>query len=430
MGPAAEADAPSPGAVRRLIAVIASGIFVLGFGWPGLIGRIPFTLLFKNQLGLTADKVAGFWAIGTVAYYLKPLVGIVCDAFPLGGTRRRGYLVWGATAAALFWLAFALAPRAYGPFVALMVLLNLAMVVVSTALGGLQVELSQRHGATGRLAALRSAIEGLMYICGGPVAGLLASVAFGWTAVTGALIVASFIPVAALLYREPPAPRTPALVLAAARAQVRTIMRSRPMWGTAGLILLFFLAPGFQTPLLYIQQDVLRLSPRAMGGLAALAGTGWLVGAALYSRLCRRFTLRTLLMTGIALNGVGALLYQHYDSPRAAALIELTFGVLYMLGMLPLFDLAARATPKGSESFGFGLMLSISNIGQFAISDPVGSLLYARYHFPLSKLVWVNTLSTLAVLLFVPLLPRALLAAREGKAAAGAASGREANRQP
>ena len=49
MRPAAEADA-SPGAVRRLIAVIASGIFVLGFGWPGLIGRIPFTLLFKNQL--------------------------------------------------------------------------------------------------------------------------------------------------------------------------------------------------------------------------------------------------------------------------------------------------------------------------------------------------------------------------------------------
>ncbi len=427
MRPAAEADAESPAEPRRLLAVIASGIFVLGFGWPGLIGRIPFTLLLKNQLGLPADKVANFWAIGIVAYYVKPLVGLLCDAYPLGGTRRRGYLLGGAVLAAVGWLTFAVVPRAYVPLVLVMVVLNLAMVVVSTAVGGLQVALSQRYGATGRLASLRAAIEGVQVIAGGPVAGLLASVAFGWTTLTGALILASFIPVVALLYREPRAPQRPATVWADARAQFRTIAQSRAMWTTAGLILLFFLAPGFQTPLLYVQQDVLKMGPRMMGVLAACIGVGWMAGAALYSQLCKRLPLRLLLPAGIALNGAGTLLYLRYDSVSAAMVIEGVFGVLFSLGSLPLFDLAARATPKGSESFGFGLMLSISNIGQFAISDPLGSRLYAHYHIGFPNLVWVNTLSTLAVLLFVPLLPRALLAAREGTAPTP--SGSEADRQ-
>ena len=142
------------------------------------------------------------------------------------------------------------------------------------------------------------------------------------------------------------------------------------MWSAAGLLFLFSLAPGFQTPLLYYQQDVLKLDPRLMGLLQVCAGIGWIVGAALYSRLCRRFPLRLLLVAGIALNGLGTLLFLRYDSAPAAATIEAVFGVLFSLGALPLYDLAARATPKGSESFGFGLMLSIASIGQFAISDP------------------------------------------------------------
>jgi hypothetical protein len=54
----------------------------------------------------------------------------------------------------------------------------------------------------------------------------------------------------------------------------------------------------------------------------------------------------------------------------------------------------------------------------FAISDPVGSYLYSRYQVSFKELVWINAGSTAAVLLFVPLLPAALLAAREQSRAA------------
>ncbi len=47
-------------------------------------------------------------------------------------------------------------------------------------------------------------------------------------------------------------------------------------------------------------------------------------------------------------------------------------------------------------------MMSIRNIALFAISDPLGSRLYSRYHVGFKQLVWLNAGATAAVLLFVP----------------------------
>jgi hypothetical protein len=56
-------------------------------------------------------------------------------------------------------------------------------------------------------------------------------------------------------------------------------------------------------------------------------------------------------------------------------------------------------------------------VAQFAVSDVLGSLLYERLHTGFTGLIWINAGSSAAVLLFVPFLPAALLAAREGKSA-------------
>jgi predicted MFS family arabinose efflux permease len=398
---------------RPLIAVIATGIFVTGFGWPGIIGRLPFSLLLKNQLHLPAYKVAGFWAIATIAWYVKPLFGLTADAYPIFGTRRRGYLLTGTVLSGLFWLTFIVVPHDYVPFVIVTTLLNIAMAFVSTVVGGLQVETSQRYGATGRLASLRTALEGVMNLLAGPVSGWLAVRAFGWTAVAGACVLCSFLPVVAIFYREPAGAQRDTAVWAAARRQLGIIVRSRAMWGATGLLFLVYLAPGFQTPMLYYQQDVLKFDPRFMGFLQLLGGAGGILGALAYSVLCRRLPLRFSLTGGIVLNAASTLLYLRYDGAGAAMVIDSTAALLGTLATLPLYDLAARATPSGSESFGFALMMSVRNVAIFAISDPLGSYLYDHYNLGFKHLVWLNAGSSAAVLLFVPLLPAALLAARE-----------------
>ena len=207
---------------------------------------------------------------------------------------------------------------------------------------------------------------------------------------------------------------TPGVWAAAAR-QLRAIRGSRTLWSAAGLLFLVYLAPGFQTPLLYHQQDVLRFSPAFMGRLQLIGGGGALLGAAVYAWLCRRVPLRTSLVSGIALNTGSTLFYLGYDSPAAAIAITLAAAVLGAIALLPIYDLAARATPGGSESFGYALLLSVQSLAMFGVSDVVGSTLYDRFHVGFKSLVWINAASTAAVLLFVPFLPRALLSPREAR---------------
>jgi hypothetical protein len=401
---------------RANVAVIATGLFVTGLGWPGIIGLLPLSLWLKNEAHLPPEGVALFWAFTTFGWYVKPLVGLVCDAYPLFAWRRRGYLLTGTAAAGALWLVLAFVPRSFAPLVAVTVALNLALVVVSTAVGGLLVETGQRLGATGRLSSVREAIVGVIAIVSGPIGGWLAGRAFGWTAGAGAVVVLAFLPMVLLLHREPRSARAVAdwAVIAAARRQLTTIARSRPVWAAAGLLFLVNLAPGFQTPLLYHQQDVLHFGPQLIGNLQALGGGGALAGAAAYAVLCRFVSLRTSLVAGILLNTASTLFYVAYDSPISAVAITSSAAVLGTLATLPLFDLAARATPRGSESLGYALLLSVYSLAQFGVSTPLGSYLYDHFHLGFRQLVWVNAGSTFAVLLFVPFLPRALLARREG----------------
>jgi hypothetical protein len=412
----------SPQDLRRMFFLISAGLFITTLGQPGVIGQLPFLFLFKNTFHFNASQQANFFAIATFAWYLKPLAGLLCDSFPLFGTRRRSYLIVATAVAGLAWLAFAIAPRTYLAFFWLMVLLNTAIVIASTTIGGILVEAAQEGSATGRLASVRYAIDGVISVIAGPLGGWLATRAFGVTAGIGAFLMFSLVPLTALLVREPRGAKRNLAVWSAAAAQFRLILRSKSMWAATALLLFVFMAPGFGLALRYYQQDVLHFGTEFIGRLQALSGFCSILATILYAYFCRRLSLRPLLLGGILLNALSSILYLGYRSPETAMLIDGANGFLAILGILPLFDLAARATPKGSESFGYALLMSVYNIAVFAISDPIGSWLYespaAAWHHNLTRLIVMNSSTSLLALVLVPFLPRVLLTHRDGESSA------------
>jgi MFS family permease len=409
----------SPTDLRRMFFLVSAGLFVTTLGQPGVVGQLPFLFLFKNTFHYDAAEQANFFAIATFAWYLKPLSGLLCDSFPLFGTRRRSYLLVSSAVGGLAWALFAVAPRNYATFFWLMVILNLAMVIASTTIGGVLVEAGQQGGATGRLAAVRYGIDGVINVIAGPLGGWLAARAFGWTAGIGALLLFSMAPLTLWFAREERGARRNLEVWAAAAEQFRHILRSKTMWAAATLLMFVFMAPGFGIALRYYQQDTLRFSTEFIGRLQAFSGVGGIVATALYAWLCRRVTLKPLLLAGILLNALSSALYVWYRSPTSAIVIDTTNGFLAILGVLPLFDLAARATPRGSESFGYALLMSVYNIAVFAISNPIGSWLYelphSAWHHNLTRLIWLNTGTSVLAFALVPLLPRMLLTHSDGQ---------------
>jgi hypothetical protein len=71
------------------------------------------------------------------------------------------------------------------------------------------------------------------------------------------------------------------------------------------------------------------------------------------------------------------------------------------------YDIALRATPKGSEAIGYAVMMSMWNLTN-ALSDIVGAYIFEWVGRSLTPLIWIDAVSTLAVIVAVPFMPRAL----------------------
>ena len=189
-------------------------------------------------------------------------------------------------------------------------------------------------------------------------------------------------------------------------------MTSTPSSAARKLTTEQLLAPGFSTPLYYFQVDTLHLSQPFIGTLILLSGAFGILGAIIYGLLCKHMNLRTLLYLGIVVSTIGTMCYLFYRSGTAAAIIESENGLIATFAELALMDLAARATPRGSEGLGFALMMSVRNGGQ-ALSDIFGSWLIDQHHVSFFHLVWLNAGTTALILLVIPLLPKILIEARD-----------------
>ena len=394
--------------------VIMAGVLATTLAQTQVLARLPLQNLLKNELHAdrTANAAFFFWA--GLAWYLKPFAGILTDAFPLFGNRRKSYILISAVLAALSWLALIVTPHEYRNLLLVAIVINAFMVIASTAVGGYMVETAQATSGSGRLTAIRQFIQQACLVINGPAAGYLASIAFGWTAAACGGIMFLLVPVTILFLREQRQALDSREVLGNAKRQLVNIATARTMWAAAGLMALFYIAPGFATALFYKQQNELYLSTQTQGFLGLISGICGILAAVSYGILCRRINLRTLLIWCMPVATVANLGYLFYSSLGRAQAIEGLNGFGYTLAELALMDLAVRSTPAGSEGLGFSIMVSVRNLALFG-TDWFGSNLLDQYHLSFDSLVIANSATTLIAVPLVFLLPRLIVSRKDAE---------------
>ncbi len=388
--------------------IIVFGIFASTMPQPQALGKLPLQFLLKNDVHVTREQMAAFFFWCGLAWYLKPFAGILTDAFPFFGTRRRHYLLFSSVLTALSWIAMSFLPHTYGALLCGAMTVNLFMVMASTVTGAFLVEAGQRMGATGRLTALRMFVSNFCGLIQGPLGGLLATAGFMWAAGANAVFALTIFPIAYIFLQEQrAAQQRSSVVLQNAGQQLKTIIRSKDLWMALLFIGLFYFSPGFSTPLFYKQTDELHFSKQAIGNLGVFSGAFAILSAILYGQLIKRVHIRILLCIGVVAAAAGTLLFLFYSTWTRALFIESQNGLFFGFAELAILDLAARATPKGCEGLGYSLMLSIRNAALFG-ADVVGSYL-ADHNWPFANLVYLNAGTTAIVLILLPLLPNALM---------------------
>src|SRR5207249_5005703 len=254
----------------RWAILVGAGVFATTFAQPAVL-KLPLQYLLKSDLRVSRDAMAAFFAAGALAWYFKPLAGILSDSVPLFGTRRRHYLLLSGVAAGGLWLLIGLVPRTYAALLAAVIAMNAMLVVGSTVVGGVMVEIGQRYRATGRLSSARYFVQNACVLLGGPVGGFLAARSFGLTALVGAAVALSVVPVAWWLLREPPVAGTGAAAWTRAKAELRTLMHSGTLWSAAGLLFLVYIAPGERRARLRADDERAQCCPRGFGHLRLVA---------------------------------------------------------------------------------------------------------------------------------------------------------------
>jgi hypothetical protein len=389
--------------------VIVSGVLGTTLALPQFLGRIPLQNLLKNELHADRAANAAFFFWTTFAWYFKPLFGVVTDAFPLFGSRRKSYMLIGATLATLSWAALYFTPHQYNKLMWVCVLINLFMMATSTVVGGFMVETAQAISGSGRLTSIRNFVEQFCYIITGPTAGFLASISFGWTTAACGAVTFLVVPATILFLQEQRKKTDAKSLFDKAGKQLVKIANAKTMWAAAGFMELFYCAPGLSTALFYKQQNDLHLSTQGQGFLVFLSGLFGVLAAALYGGFaCRRFTLRTLLLWCLAFGTAANLGYLFYSSIGRAEFVESFNGFGYTLAEVAMMDLAVRATPSGSEGMGFSLMMSVRNFALFG-SDWFGSKLLETYHLHFNTLVIANGATSFIAVPLVLLLPTLIM---------------------
>ena len=422
MTAAVAAEAPSPGRVSsgftQAAILIIVGIVATTLAQPLVLSSLPIRNMLKNELHVSRSDLSAFVFLSGLPWYAKPLAGVITDAFPLFGQRRRSYLVASSLLAAAGWAGIYYTPHQYGRLLWMAILVNCFMVFASTVIGGYLVETAQASGSSGRLTSVREATQRVCIIITGPASGYLATVNFAWTAAASGMVVFLLVPATILLLHEPRARVESRQVLGVVGRQLKNVGGSKALWAAAALSMLVYIAPGFSTAVFYKQQNEFHMLPNAgpglpgffggQGFLGVIAGLSGLAAAGLYAWACRRFDLRALLAACIGLSALLTVGYLHYASATDARIMAGvdSFGVI--LAELSLMDLAVRATPRGSEGLGYALMISVRNVSIFG-TDFLGSLMLDKWRLSFQALVVANAVTTAVAVPLVLLLPRALV---------------------
>lgn len=414
MATASSTEQRSDKLFKHAAIVIVAGVLATTLAQTQVLGRIPLQNLLKNELHAdrTANAAFFFWA--GLAWYFKPFAGIFTDAFPIFGSRRRSYILGATTLAVLSWFALVVTPHQYSKLLAVSIVINTFMVITSTVVGGYMVETAQATSGSGRLTAIRQFVQQACSIFVGPTAGFLASIAFGWTAAACGGIMFLLVPVTILFLHEKRIHIDSHELLGNARKQLVKIGSARTMWAAAGLMALFYIAPGFSTAVFYKQQNELHLNTQGQGFLQLISGVFGVLAALGYGLLCRRYNLRRLLVWCMIVGTAANLGYLFYSSIGRARVIEGFNGFGYTLAELALMDLAVRATPAGSEGLGFSLMMSVRNLALFG-TDWFGAKLLDQYHLSFNSLVIANSITTAITVPLVFLLPLVIVSRKDAE---------------
>jgi MFS family permease len=414
--PATTTSPAAAGSAHRLATLFGLLYFLQGIGEPteGLIAQ-PVCALLKSWHDSPA-QITAFAALLSLPWTIKPLYGLLTDFLPLGGYRRKAYLVLSSLAALVGFAGLSFWPLPEGDHAWLMLLLlpTVGVAFGDVVVDALMVEHGQSRGLTGRLQSVQWAAIYAASIFTGIAGGYLSGHQLYQTSFALCAIVAVLMVVLSLTsVEEPPSPSR-AAPFRHALGSLWQGLRSPVILSVCLLIFLFEFNPFSATVQNMYMTEHLGFSEQFYGLTRSMVAVSSIAACVGYGFYCRRVPMRWLVHLSIAMGVVATLAFWFLWNSQLACVVALASGFAYTTAMLVQLDLAAQACPPAAAGTIFAAIMALSNASS-SLSTYLGGKLFEQgidlwgHTVSFNVLVGIGALTTAACWLVVPLLPKRLV---------------------
>ncbi|WP_338461417.1 folate-biopterin transporter [Synechococcus elongatus IITB7] len=413
---------PSPELAAILLVYFVQGILGLS--------RLAVSFFLKDDLGLSPAQVSALTGIAALPWMIKPAFGLLSDGFPLGGYRRRPYLIAAGLLGSIAWLGLGTVVHSPAMATLAIALSSLSVALSDVIVDSLVVERARQESRSesGSLQSLTWAVSALGGLVTAYLSGFLLQL---FETRTLFLITATFPLIVCLVagwIAEVPQTIQPGLALIREQVgQISQALRQRRIWMPTLFLFLWQVTPSADSAFFFFSTNELHFEPEFLGRVRLVTNLASLLGVWIFQRFLRGVPMRRIfgwmIVVTTLLGLTSLILVTHLNRSWGISDQWFSLGdsliltVAGQLSFMPVLILAARLCPSGIEATLFALLMSVLNLAHFG-SVELGALLTHWLGVTESQFdrLWLLVLLTnLSSLLPLPLL--GLLPAEEAETA-------------
>ena len=391
--------------MQQLICIMMLFYLIQSYGCnPGLFD-LTVTIYLKNSLGLSPAQLASFTSFIFLPWLVRPLYGIIVDAFSIFGYQFKSYFLICYSLALVVLLGLSgLKVDTISQLATGLILVNLSIAFSNVVIDKIMVVQGTILNNTARLQAaqwmaLSFGQALLSYIAGWLAQNSKVSIAFLLTAIVPFVgLVATFL----LLGNEKKHRNTVSVKTSV--KSTWSAVKSPQFLAVIGFIacLEFTLIPPLVNYLVYYYQDALKFDAQFIGLVGTFEALANGLGAIAFGIFAFRVPRRLLLNLAIGLTTVSTIGLVFIYNAQTAILVSLFFGFFSMVAMLGVLEIAARSCPVGAEASTYAILMSVYQL----VRQPgpiLGGYLYG-WGVPVYILVIISAAFTMFCWLLIPLL--------------------------
>lgn len=403
----------------------------------GILGlaRLAVSFFLKDELALGPAQVSALMGIVAIPWMVKPLFGFISDGLPIGGYRRRPYLVISGLLGVVSWVTLATVVHTAWAATLAIALGSLSVAVGDVIVDSLVVERarSESVGAAGALQSLcwgATAVGGLVtaYFSGFLLQRFDTHTIFLITATFPLLVSGAAWWIAEEKVVTPPD-------WAVVRSQLGLLKQAvtqRRIWLPTAFLFLWQSMPSGESAFFYFSTNELGFEPEFLGRVRLVTSMAAIVGIWVFQRFLKAVPFRVIFGWSTVISsvlGMSVLLLVTHTN-RSLGIDDRWFSlgdsliltVMGQIAFMPVLVLAARLCPPGVEATLFALLMSVVNLSGL-VSYELGALIMHwlgvtdKNFDNLWRLVLITNLSTLLPLPLLGWLPSEAEAPPEGNPA-------------